>query len=119
MWRHLRGFALLRCPRCFEGPIYEGLIRTRETCPVCGLRYERDPGYFTGAMYGSYILGIVLTFPVWLIMLMAGYEAIPILAAVAVELAVLLPILFRFSRSAWLHFDAYFNGTPARTDDRP
>ncbi|GAB3978960.1 hypothetical protein GCM10028806_43230 [Spirosoma terrae] len=27
-----------------------------ENCPVCGLRYEAEPGFFTGAMYVSYAL---------------------------------------------------------------
>jgi hypothetical protein len=30
-----------------------------ERCPVCGLKFEREPGYFLGAMYVSYGLGIV------------------------------------------------------------
>ena len=25
-----------------------------ETCPVCDHRFEREPGYFVGAMYVSY-----------------------------------------------------------------
>ena len=29
-----------------------------ESCPVCGLKYEREPGYFLGAMYFSYMLSI-------------------------------------------------------------
>jgi hypothetical protein len=30
-----------------------------ERCPVCDLKFEREPGYFLGAMYISYTLGIV------------------------------------------------------------
>jgi len=30
-----------------------------ERCPVCDLKFEREPGYFLGAMYISYGLGIV------------------------------------------------------------
>jgi len=26
-----------RCPRCGEGPLYDGVLRVRERCPVCGL----------------------------------------------------------------------------------
>ena len=29
-------------------------------CPVCGLRYHREPGYFLGAMYISYGLAVPL-----------------------------------------------------------
>ena len=29
-----------------------------EPCPRCGLRFEREPGYWTGAMVASYALGV-------------------------------------------------------------
>lgn len=31
-----------------------------ERCAACDLRFEREPGYFLGAMYISYGLGLVL-----------------------------------------------------------
>ncbi len=31
-----------------------------ERCPVCDLKFDREPGYFLGAMYVSYGLGIVI-----------------------------------------------------------
>ena len=57
--------AILRelCPRCYTGKIFRGpLWRTylamNERCPVCDLKYEREQGYFLGAMYFSYMLSI-------------------------------------------------------------
>ena len=32
-----------------------------ERCEVCNLKFEREPGYFLGAMYISYGLGLTLT----------------------------------------------------------
>ena len=29
-----------------------------ERCPACGLKIEREPGYFLGAMYFGYGLGL-------------------------------------------------------------
>lgn len=29
-------------------------------CPVCSLRFEREEGYFLGAMYIGYLLGLAL-----------------------------------------------------------
>src|SRR5438552_15803247 len=43
-----------RCPRCLQGPIYERGMTMHARCPVCGLRLEREQGYFMGAMYISY-----------------------------------------------------------------
>ena len=31
-----------------------------ERCSVCDLKFEREPGYFLGAMYVSYGLGLVI-----------------------------------------------------------
>ncbi|MDZ7729444.1 MAG: DUF983 domain-containing protein [Dehalococcoidia bacterium] len=82
-----------------------------EACPACGWHYEREPGYFTGAMYASYILGIALTLPVWLGMLLAGASFTAIMAVVGLEIVILFPLLFRYSRVLWMHFDVFFNGT--------
>ncbi len=45
------GRALRRCcPRCGGRRIFAGFWRMREWCPTCGFRFEREPGYFVGAM---------------------------------------------------------------------
>jgi uncharacterized protein (DUF983 family) len=54
-----------RCPRCrtgriFRYSIFRGFPKMHERCPVCDLRFDREPGYFLGAMYVSYGLGIVI-----------------------------------------------------------
>jgi uncharacterized protein (DUF983 family) len=52
-----------RCPRCRVGTIFHhsiflGFPKMLERCPVCHLLYAREPGYFMGAMYISYVLGL-------------------------------------------------------------
>ncbi len=54
-----------RCPRCrtgtiFRYSIFRGFPKMHDRCPVCDLRFEREPGYFLGAMYVSYALGLVI-----------------------------------------------------------
>jgi uncharacterized protein (DUF983 family) len=54
-----------RCPRCrtgniFRYSIFRGFPMMHERCPVCDLKFDREPGYFLGAMYVSYGLGIVI-----------------------------------------------------------
>ena len=53
------------CPRCRVGKIFHAssfprLPRMHQQCPSCGLRFEREEGYFLGAMYIGYLLGLVL-----------------------------------------------------------
>ncbi len=102
---------LQRCSRCYRGPAYEGFITMHEHCPACGWRYEREPGYFVGAMYASYTLGFAIVMPIWFILMASGASFGTIMAVVLGTLAVTSPIMFRYSRVLWMHFDAYFNGT--------
>lgn len=95
-----------RCPRCLRGPVYSGRIRMHERCPVCDLHFEREQGYFLGAMYVSYTLGVgvlgslvILTW--WLVGLENPWNLAP---AVAIFL-LLVPAIFRYSRILWMHLD--------------
>ena len=38
-----------RCPYCGSPGIYDGYFALRERCPRCGVRFEREEGYFLGA----------------------------------------------------------------------
>src|SRR5437773_7738769 len=55
----LRAIIRQRCPVCLQGAMFRGRFEMNAMCPVCGHRYEREPGFFQGAMYVSYALGIV------------------------------------------------------------
>ena len=82
----------------------------RELCPACGLRFEQEPGYFVGAMYFSYAMAV----PIYALVLMAFHALFPgwpdpILLIVSVTLFTpCAPLIFRFSRLAWMHFDRRF-----------
>jgi len=105
VWAALR----FRCPRCCNGAVWRAPFRMHLACPVCHLVYEREPGYFTGAMYASYFLGIFLTLPVWMWMLFAGAELVPILVVAFLLVIALTPVSFHYSRVIWMHIDCYFN----------
>lgn len=105
----LRAILLLRCPRCLRGPVFRAPLRTNERCAVCGLVFEREPGYFTGAMYASYTIGIFGTLPVWLTMLLAGASLAALLVVEVALVVVVMPIAFHYSRVLWLHWDRHFN----------
>jgi len=97
-----------RCPVCLSGKMFRGMFAMNETCPVCGHGFEREPGFFQGAMYVSYGLGIGEAF-----VLVLGANALltPVIGlpatigfVVAVHLA-LVPALFRYSRVLWAHLN--------------
>ncbi|HLP54039.1 MAG TPA: DUF983 domain-containing protein [Fluviicola sp.] len=62
------------CPRCHEGAFFVAhpynLKRVGdlyEHCPECGLKYEKEIGFYYGAMYVSYALGVALFVTCWVI----------------------------------------------------
>ena len=77
----------------------------RDRCPVCGHVFIREQGYFQGAMYVSYGLGLlvigVLT-AVTMAFLPSQSETLALLIIIPVFL-VLVPVLFRYSRVIWMH----------------
>ena len=84
-----------------------------ERCPVCNLKYEREQGYFIGAMYVSYGLAIppylLLVSALWLL---AGWRyELALLGAVAVYLP-FVPIAMRLSRVIWMYIDQTFDPEP-------
>src|SRR5437588_12138190 len=96
-----------RCPRCREGRIFKGFAAMNDPCPVCGLLFEREPGYFFGAMYFSYALGVVILVPLyyltrWLFPDL-NYLLAPLVAFI--PFLFLVPVVFRYSRVLWIYFD--------------
>ena len=72
----LRAILTLRCPRCRRGKLFKGLIGMPERCPECGMIYEREHGYFVGAMAISYGLAVgLVAIPVYLLLATADFAA--------------------------------------------
>ena len=86
--------------------------RMNEACPSCGCRFERGPGYFTGAMYFSYALGIPAIAAGTALGKLAIAPSRPLawsfLGAWAAFLP-LVPAVFRYSRVIFIHLDRYFD----------
>jgi uncharacterized protein (DUF983 family) len=104
-----------RCPRCREGRIFKGMAAMNDPCPVCGLVFEREPGYFFGAMYFSYGLSVLILVPLYFL---AGwlfpevdYLLLPLIAFI--PYFPLIPAIFRYSRVLWIYFDR--NLAPSET----
>lgn len=48
-----------RCPECGQGAMFAGPYGLKETCPVCGVRFERDKGSWLGASVMAYGAAVV------------------------------------------------------------
>jgi len=96
----------LRCPRCGVGAVFAGPFRVHERCPACGLVFEREAGYFVGAIYLNYGATTLIS--------IAGYFALDAWLGLDVRpqlllwgtFAVTFPLwFFRYSKSLWLSLD--------------
>jgi len=95
------------CPRCRRGAIFRGRFAMNAECPACGLHFEREAGYFTGAMYVSFILALPVL-GVWVAAVYLLAPALPFGASVAVAVLLFLPFvpaIFRYSRILFIHLD--------------
>lgn len=96
-----------RCPRCRRGRIFRGAFAMNDPCPECGLIFQREEGYFLGAMYVSYLLSsaLILTFYFlvrWLVPEANGF----VLTGTAMALYLpFVPAVFRYSRVIWIYFE--------------
>jgi len=126
MAHHLRLGAMLRqcCPECGEGRVFASTWRMNETCPVCGLMFDRGPGYFTGAMYFSYAIGIpIIALGTGLVWWITRWPLHWDVVIVWVAFLPVVPLVFRLSRTMFIHFDRYFDPddpplTPPANDRR-
>jgi hypothetical protein len=76
------------------------------SCPVCGFVFDRESGYFAGAMVVSYVLAVpILAAIVLALILLGGLDVVVALLLGNTAYLVLVPFIFRYSRVVWLHFD--------------
>ena len=103
-----------KCPRCLEGDIYvtkssydfKNISNMKHECEKCGLDFEREPGYYYGAMYVSYALTVAMAVALFVayIVLFPTFNSVTYIVALTVMLLVLAPWTFRTSRVIWLNF---------------
>jgi len=105
--RRIAGRALgLRCPRCGRSPLYRGWFRMHERCAACGLRYEREQGYFVGAIYVNYAVTVIVAAGTVLMLDWTVGLSLAAQLAIGIALGALVPVLFfRYARSLWLSLD--------------
>lgn len=63
----LMAFAKSKCPRCRSGklfthPFYNlgNFLKNHEYCPSCGVKFEKETGFFWAAMYISYGINVAI-----------------------------------------------------------
>ena len=82
------------------------MITIHRHCPVCDLKFEREQGYFVGAMYVAFGIAAPLLLLISLLLwVLTELMLVPIILIAAATLAPLTPLVFRYSRVIWMHMD--------------
>ena len=111
----------MKCPKCHEGDLFvvknpyklQKIAEMHPKCPVCSEDFKKEPGFYFGAAYVSYAITVAL----WVAVLVAliTFDAIgwieysffdnplTFLISGVVSLVVLLPAIYRLSRSIWIN----------------
>lgn len=105
-----------KCPRCQKGDMWEtkraytkGFSNMNEQCNECDLKYTIEQGFWYGAMYVSYAFGVVITVTVVIALTVLTSLSVIEKTAVAVFfLIALMPLVFRYSRNAWINIFVHF-----------
>lgn len=110
-----------RCPVCLRGRVFHSLLGMNAECAVCGIHFERETGYFLNAMLAAYVLGFLLLIPTAILLLLQQVNVGLFAIIIVVEMVLLWPLIFRYSRVMWLHLDQLLDPRPhvLTTDDRP
>lgn len=119
----LYSIATNTCPKCNEGRFFKSnnpydlknFDKINANCPYCGESFQREPGFYIGAMYISYALSVALTVCAFVIfVLYLALDIYWVLGGLIPLILILFPILFRKARIIWLNIFVSYN--PEKAD---
>jgi hypothetical protein len=103
----LRGL-VRHCPRCGSGHLFSGWLKMKPRCPRCGMRFEREEGFFLGAFvvnFGVMLISLALFIGIGLALTLPDPPPGK-LALGAMLVGVVVPVFFYpFSRTVWSAID--------------
>ena len=104
-----RGLAR-HCPNCGSGGLFHRWFRMAERCPRCGIKFEREEGFFLGAFLINFAVGegliAVLLFGYVILLSANANVSVPGFIAVGIGLSVIVTLFFYpFSKTVWSALD--------------
>ncbi len=108
----------LYCPACREGTLFPSRstffdysFKMNMRCPVCNENFFREPGFYYGAMFISYIFSGFFSLAFCGVLILGfGIQWEYALIALSFVLALGFGYLFKVSRSIWLQFFVPYKG---------
>ena len=102
-----------KCPRCHKGKVLSSsnplkissLLDTEKTCSHCNLKYEKEVGFFTGALYVSYAMMSGMFIVAYILQLtVLDWDTSNFALFMLVLILLSFPFIARWSRLLWLNF---------------
>lgn len=101
------------CPHCHKGKVFNekniffniGFPKMNQYCSHCQYKFEKEPGYFFGAMYVNYGLTVAQGIATYLIAQPFFPELfdLRIIAIIAFVILAMAPFNIRLSRLLWIY----------------
>ncbi len=77
-----------------------------ERCSICDLKFEREPGYFLGAMYFSFAMGVLIMAPIAVsLWALTGWGITKVIICSVVLFLPFAPTITLFARVLWIYLD--------------
>jgi len=100
-----------KCPACRTGNMFVNqsfapskFVAMHKNCPHCGYKFEREPSFFTGAMYVSYAFSVAIMIAVFVATNILGIDSLFVSIGSVVGIVILfIPMSYRYSRVLYLH----------------
>jgi uncharacterized protein (DUF983 family) len=100
-----------RCARCGSGKLFRRWVTMVPDCPRCGLHFERESGYWAGALAINFVCTGGLMIVLLIALLIATIPEVPVapILGALVPIALIGPVVgYPFSKTLWLAIDQAF-----------
>jgi uncharacterized protein (DUF983 family) len=110
----------LRCPVCGRASIVARPFHVNHHCPSCDALFQREDGFFVGAIMVNVVTTEVFIIAVYLAFLMLIGSHYQLMITLLLVLALVFPLAFyHHSWSIWLSFDHLVEKLPRRVAPTP
>lgn len=114
----------MKCPQCHEGEFFEShpynlkkAGNLHETCSVCGVKYSKEPGFYYGAMYVNYGLGVALFVALW-VSFNLFFSSVGVgwqIGLIIFFTVILTPYMYALSKIIWANLFMKYDEDATRT----
>ncbi len=114
----------LKCPRCQEGDLFvsknaynfKNMLTMPKQCSVCNQNFEVEPGFYSGALWISFPIIVLIAIPFYLIMDFIFLISIDWMAFImAIYIFGLQPVIMRYSRAIWINIFVSYDPDAKKT----